>query len=44
MDYIKTYDNTSDIKGFDRDLNDELEECKMEDDDLLESDSVFGFG
>ena len=40
MDYIKTDDNTSGIKGFDRDRNDKLEECKMEDDYLLESDSA----
>ena len=39
MDDIEIDDDTSDIKGFDRDRNDELEECKMEDDDLFESDS-----
>ena len=39
MDNIETDDDTPDIEGFDRDRNDELEQCKMENDDFVESDS-----
>ena len=39
MDEVETDDYTSDINGFDRNPNDDYQECDMENDDLLQSDS-----